>query len=107
METVVVTRHGALIDFLRDAGIIGSDARIIAHVNPDDIQGKRVVGVLPLRLACLAAEIVEVDLNIPAELRGSELTLEQVRTLFRGVTVYRVERVGEVGVTISGNGEVQ
>lgn len=70
METVVVTRHGALVDFLRERQIIGNNAKVIAHAAPDDIRGKRVVGVLPLRLACLAAEVVEVDLDIPAELRS-------------------------------------
>lgn len=79
--TVVVTRHPALVELLRERGLINADARVIAHATPADVTGKHVIGVLPLRLAALARSVTEVPLNIPAELRGVELSLETLRGL--------------------------
>ena len=75
-ETIVVTRHLALIDYLRK--IWGG-------------HGRRVVGVLPLHLA---AEVVNIAINPPIELRGVELSLAQVRQYATPPAVYRVERIG-------------
>lgn len=76
--TIVVTRHPALVAHLRKIGLIKADASVIAHASPDDVRGQHVIGVLPLSLAALAASVTEVPLNLPAELRGQELTEEQV-----------------------------
>lgn len=53
-KTVVVTRHPALVAYLRKIGLIGADAHVISHATPEDVAGKDVIGVLPLRLATLA-----------------------------------------------------
>ena len=76
--TVVVTRHKALVEFLIKRKMIGANTPIIAHATEKDVLGKDVIGVLPLRLAALAASVTEVPMDIPAELRGQELSLEQV-----------------------------
>ena len=78
-ETIVVTRHPTLIDYLREIG---------------GVHGRRVVGVLPLHLAVEAAEVVNVAINPPIELRGVELSLAQVRQYATPPAVYRVERIG-------------
>jgi putative CRISPR-associated protein (TIGR02620 family) len=52
---------------------------VLTHAEAGNVEGKHVIGVLPLRLASLAASITEIPLDIPAELRGQELTIEQVR----------------------------
>ncbi len=77
METVIVTRHAALVEVLaEDFGITG---RVLPHATEADIVGKCVVGVLPLHLAAKAAKVGSIVLDLPAELRGMELTAEQVR----------------------------
>ena len=44
-ETIVVTRHPALIDYLREIGVVtGDDVRVIESATPDDVRGRRVVG---------------------------------------------------------------
>lgn len=91
---VVVTRHPALVEFLREQGVLTAGARVVAHATPEDVAGQHVVGVLPLRLAALAASVTEVPLNLPAELRGQELSLEQVRQYAGAPVTYRVEAVG-------------
>ena len=81
MKTIIVTRHPALVEYLREVGIVeGKNVQVLSHVDsPELIRGKHVIGVLPLRLAALAATITEIPLELPAEMRGRELTLEQVR----------------------------
>lgn len=93
IDTVVVTRHPALLEYLREKEIVGEDVRVIAHATPDDVRGKRVIGVLPHHLSSLADSVTEVELNVPAELRGVELTLEQVREYARSIRTYRVQEV--------------
>lgn len=92
-DFVVVTRHPALVEYLREQGVIGKDARVIEHASPDDVKGRIVIGILPLHLACLAKEVWEVPLAVPAELRGQELTLGQVRQFANPIRKYRVELV--------------
>ena len=71
--------------------VTGDDVRVIESTTPDDVRGRRVVGVLPLHLA---AEVVNVTINTPIELRGVELSLAQVRQYATPPAVYRVERIG-------------
>jgi len=87
MDYVVVTRHASLVDLLRDRGIITGDVVVIDHVSdPEILRGKIVIGVLPLHLACLAQEIIAPEIDVPAELRGRELSREELeRYLFREV----------------------
>jgi len=87
---VVVTRHPALVEYLRELGLIGRDVRVIAHARPEDVKGRKVFGVLPLHLAAEAAEVVAISLNLPPELRGQELSLEQVRLYAKEPRRYRV-----------------
>jgi|DEB0MinimDraft_3_1074331.scaffolds.fasta_scaffold20004_4 putative CRISPR-associated protein (TIGR02620 family) len=79
MDTVVVTRHAALVEFLIESGHVPADVKVIAHASEADVRGKDVWGVLPLRLAQLACCVTEIPLNIPQFLRGRELNLAQVR----------------------------
>jgi len=88
--TVVVTRHPALVQFLASTGIISEGVLVISHATPEDVAGKRVIGVLPMHLAVLAASVVEVPMDLPADLRGVELTLDQVRAYARPAAEYIV-----------------
>ena len=90
--SLVVTRHPALVDFLREDGVVGNDVKVIAHATQDDVRGRVVAGVLPMNLAAYAAAVVEVPLNLPPELRGKELSLEQMREYAGDPVVYTVRR---------------
>jgi len=79
METIVVTRHPALVAYLREEGIITDDAQIMEHVSEEEVRGWHVVGVLPLHLAAAARMVTVVPLDLPPEARGRELTVEEVR----------------------------
>ena len=90
MQTIVVTRHPALVDHLRDLGFLGLDTEVITHATAEQIRGKHVVGVLPLHLAAEAASVTEVPMDLPPEARGRELTLGEVRQYCRPPVTYVV-----------------
>jgi len=89
-NTIVVTRHPALVELLRERGLIGDDVRVISHATPQDVQGKHVIGVLPLSLAALAASVTEIPLTLSPELRGKELDLETLRQVAGEAVTYQV-----------------
>lgn len=92
---VIVTRHKALVEFLINSGKINATDSVIEHAKEADIKGKHVIGVLPLSLAAKALSVTEATLNIPFELRGKELTLEDVEKCFCGFKKYTVQEVPE------------
>ena len=77
-DTVIVTRHKALVEYLLQLGLIDTDTPLLQHAAIPDIRGKHVIGVLPLSLAVHAESVTEVPLSIPIELRGTELSLTQL-----------------------------
>jgi len=92
-DVIIVTRHPALVQVLaEDYGIMGP---VLAHATAADVRGKAVVGVLPLRLAALAKSTTEVVLDLPPELRGVELTVEQVRQYMKGLDTFVVRTLAD------------
>ena len=89
---VIVTRHPALAQVLREDAVVPEATPVIEHATADNVRGRHVYGVLPLHLAAEADRLTTVDLDLPAELRGQELTVEQVRQYRTGSTTYLVVR---------------
>ena len=90
---IVVTRHAALIDYLKEKGIINEKTEVISHASPDAIRGKNVLGVLPHSLSCMTATFSEIPMNLPAELRGKELSLEDMRKYAGDLVTYVVTKM--------------
>ena len=90
---VVVTRHPALVEYLTELGVVPAGTEVVTHATAEQVRGRHVFGVLPLHLAAEAASVTEVTLRVPAELRGVELTLEQVRQFAGPLVEYNVSRV--------------
>lgn len=90
MEIVVVTRHKALVEYLIERAVVELGVTVIEHATAEDIRGKHVYGVLPLHLAACAALVTEVPMNIPADMRGRELTLDEVRRFAGPARTYAV-----------------
>ena len=93
MEAVVVTRHPALIELLRELNLIGTAVPVIAHATPADVAGKDAIGVLPLSLAAHAASVTEIPLDLTPEMRGKELDLATLRSVAGPPVTYKVTRV--------------
>jgi len=93
-NVIIVTRHPALVEYLQEQGIVvQGECDQVSHATPEDVRGKHVIGVLPLRLAAEAATVTEIPLDIPPELRGTELSIEQLREYGDVPVTYRVERI--------------
>lgn len=90
VRQVVVTRHPALVEYLVEIGLTEPGSPVITHADADDVKGKHVIGVLPLRLAVEAASVTEVEMHLRPDQRGRELSLDEVRAAAGGVTTYVV-----------------
>lgn len=80
VKKIIVARHPGLLEWLISHGYCTPDTPVLTHVDdPDQVRGLHVYGVLPLWLAAYAASVTEVSLpDLPAEMRGKELTKEQM-----------------------------
>ena len=92
-NTIIITRHPALVNVLRDLVPELADAEVVAQATPEQVSGKHVYGVLPLHLAALADKVTTVSLNLPAALRGVELTEDQVRQHMSSLETFRVQKL--------------
>ena len=88
-NTIIVTRHTGLVDWLAQRGITG---QVIASATPDDVRGKHVIGALPLHLAALADRVTTVDFNCPFDLRGKDLTAQQLDDLGAKLSMFIVTK---------------
>lgn len=93
MNTVIVTRHPALLQYLLELGVVPEGTPVLSHATVEDVRGKRVYGVLPMRLAAEASTLTEISIDVPAEWRGTELTLEQINACAPKLTTYKVTAV--------------
>ena len=89
---LVVTRHPGLLQYLQELGLADESTRVLSHANVNDVRGLNVCGVLPHSLSCECSSFTEVPLDLPQELRGKELTYEQVRQYAGKPATYVVSR---------------
>lgn len=92
-ETVVVTRHDGLVMYLVQEGLVPSGVTVIRHATAENVAGKHVWGVLPHSLSCLCKSFTEVPLALTAEMRGKELSAEDVRAIAGAPVTYAVRVV--------------
>ena len=95
-DTIIVTRHPGMVQYLLSIGLIEEGTPVLSHVSrKNQIKNKNVIGVLPLYLACQASSITEIPLpKLPVELRGKELTFEQSQRIRRGTATIHGNKVG-------------
>ena len=90
----VITRHKALLAYLLDKDIIKEgEYKLIEHADYKDVEGQDVIGVLPLQLASYAKSVTEVPLKLTPEMRGKELTFEEVEKVAEKPVQYIVREV--------------
>ena len=93
---LIVTRHPALKDYLIERGVADAATPVLPHAGIEDVQGKAVAGVLPLHLAAACGSLTTVELALPLELRGKELSLEDMRRYCKGLRTFVVWDVTEM-----------
>ena len=102
MDTVIVTRHSALVEYILQEKIAPQGTKVIPHATAEEVTGMHVIGVLPLHLAALAAKVTVVEMDIPISHRGVELSLEDMNKMVKGVATYLVWDVLNCKETVPG-----
>jgi len=92
---VIVSRHPAAIEWLREFAPGGANAVVISDRNAtaEDVAGKVVAGNIPLHLAALCREVVAVEFCGDPP-RGREYTIADMTSAKAVMRSYKVERVG-------------
>lgn len=93
MDKLVVTRYRSLVEYLKKIELIDDNTKIISHAKIEDVQNKHVIGVLPYWLSCHTGKFTEIQLRIPSEKRGQELTLEEIGFYSLDPHTYEVREV--------------
>lgn len=91
---LVVTRHPALVEYLREIGVANEKTQVVEHATPETVRGKHVAGVLPHNLSCLCESFTEIPLSLTPEMRGKELDIETLRKIAGEPVTYIVRRIG-------------
>src|SRR5690606_23800417 len=95
IQKVVGTRHNAIVDYMREIGLIDETAPVDQHVRADRIEGKHVLLALPLHLMAVGAKVTVLPVrNLAYHLRAQELSLEEVRVYAGPPVTYVVREVG-------------
>lgn len=94
--TYLVTRHPGAREWVEREGIAVD--RIVDHLDPTQVKaGDVVTGSLPVNLAaqvCAAGgRYLHLSLDLPPELRGKELSVEDMREVRARIEEYSVHRV--------------
>jgi len=89
-EKVVITRNPALVEYLKEVGIVEEGVRVIQHATEDDVRYKHVIGVIPVRMAAKANRVTEIPLALTPEDQEKELSLERLREVARPPRTYIV-----------------
>ncbi|SDY15056.1 CRISPR-associated protein Csx16 [Allochromatium warmingii] len=93
MTTYFVSRHPGASNWAAEEGVT-VDA-VILHLDPALVQeGDLVIGSLPVNLAAevcaRGGRYLNLSLDLPPELRGRELTAEQMRVCGARIEEYRI-----------------
>ena len=91
-DFLIVARHPGVSKWLESQGIVGDS---VEHVdNPEQVRNKNVVGVIPFYLAAEANEVYSIDIpDLPREMRGKDLTPEEMDKYGATLTRYKVTKL--------------
>ena len=93
-QIVLVTRHSALIEYLTgDVGINLDNVTLIKHATRRNVRGRDVIGNPPLFIASQARTVTNFSVRVPQELRGTGLTLEQIRRYIEEPETYIIQKI--------------
>ena len=90
-KTLVVSRHKGLIEWLERRGMINETTEIVSHITDKSVLYNRtVIGNLPLSLACLTGRMLTIEMEVPQELRGKDITADEMDNCGAYVDEYKV-----------------
>ena len=90
---IVVTRHPAMVVYLKGLRLIDENTKVVKHALPEELAGKHVCGILPKSIAARCATFTEISLILPKGFRGVELTVEQIEQFAGKPTTFKIRVV--------------
>lgn len=95
--TWVVTRHAGALDWISRQGL--KVDHVVEHLDPQEVRhGDCVIGTLPVNLAAEVCErggsYFHLSIRVPRDLRGRELSADQMQKLSVSLERFHVERPG-------------
>lgn len=101
MTTLLISRHPSAIAWVKSK--MSVDA-VLTHLTEDDLitltPAHTVIGTLPIHLAAAVcdtgASFVYLSLDTPPELRGQELSIEQMNQLGARLESYNIIKLAEL-----------
>lgn len=105
MTTWFVSRHTGALEWAARQGLLID--RFATHLDPVEVKaGDIVIGSLPVNLAAVVcqrgARYLNLSLALPAELRGKELSADQLEKLGARLEEYRIEPGQTAAFPVSG-----
>ncbi len=97
MDKLVVTRHKALYEYLVKHEYIEKGTPCLSHADVADVREKHVYGVLPYWLASKCGMYTEIQMRIPLDKRGKELSIDDVEFLSLRPRTYKVVELKDLG----------
>jgi len=102
MKIILVSRHPASVKWIAQKGLRAD--KVLSHLDDAVLQslqlGDIVVGNLPIQLVAhinqLGARYYHFELNLPPNLRGAELTLEQLAQCHAKLTEYQAKKIKDI-----------
>ncbi len=94
MTTLFISRHPGAWQWAQQQGVKAD--HLVAHLDIDAIrQGDTVIGTLPVNIAAQVCEkgarYIHLSLELPAHMRGRELTAAELEQYGARLQAYRIE----------------
>lgn len=101
MTTWFISRHPGAIEWARQQGLRVDE--YLTHLDPGRIRaGDTVIGSLPVNLAAQVCEAgaryLHISLELPAKLRGRELSADELAACGAKLQAFQVRTFGEAEV---------
>ena len=94
-KKIFVARHEGLQQYCREIGLINTDTPCYDAVTVALVKNKDVVGILPLKLACLTNTYTMIPLGLKRSFNISELSLEDIRRFAMPHKTYKITEIKE------------
>lgn len=95
MSVILVSRHAGTLDWFKQNGL--TIDKHVVHFDINSIQGSdTVVGILPIHLAAqvcaLGAKYYHLEMEVPLDFRGKELTSEELNAFGAKLVPYFIKK---------------
>nr|BDI55091.1 MAG: CRISPR-Cas system-associated protein Csx16 [uncultured archaeon] len=94
-EIIIVSRHAGAINWLKKHYPKFSNLKHLTHISEEEIKDRIIIGTLPVNLAVLAKEYWHLSMNVPLEMRGKELTVEDMENFNCKIENYKILKIGD------------